>query len=127
LLRSGGNMVIPGTDLPRDGIHFDLASEMGLWITHHHAEPLGAEMFKRAFPDKQASYLKNKELYERLWREAIIEQKDKKVVWVLSFRGQGDQPFWIQDPSFDTAEKRGQLISQVIRRQRNMIEEYVDH
>lgn len=125
LLRSGGNMVIPGTDLPREGIHFELASEMGLWITHHHAEPLGAEMFLRAYPGKQASYTENGELYEQLWRNAIQEQKDKKIVWVLSFRGQGDQPFWIQDPSFDTDEKRGRLISQVINRQLNMIKEYV--
>jgi hypothetical protein len=125
LLRSGGNMVIPGTDLPRDGIHFELASEMGLWITHHHAEPLGAEMFLRAYPGKKASYIENTELYEQLWREAILEQKDKKVVWVLSFRGQGDQPFWIQDPSFDTDEKRGGLISQVINRQLNIIKDYV--
>lgn len=54
LLRCGGNMVIPGTDLPRTGIHHKLAADMGLWITHHHAEPLGAEMFLRAFPGKQA-------------------------------------------------------------------------
>ncbi len=46
LLRCGGNMVIPGTDLPKHGIHADLAAEMGLWVTHHHAEPLGAEMFR---------------------------------------------------------------------------------
>lgn len=127
LLRCGGNMCIPGTDLPRDGKHFDLASEMGLWITHHHAEPLGAEMFKRAFPDKKASYLENSALYERLWREAILEQKDKKVVWVLSFRGQGDQPFWNHDPAFDTSEKRGRLISDVIKKQQDMIKEYVDN
>lgn len=126
LLRSGGNMVIPGTDLPRDGIHFELANEMGLWTSHHHAEPLGAEMFLRAYPGKKASYMENSELYEKLWTEAIQEQKDRKVVWVLSFRGQGDQPFWIQDPSFDTNEKRGLLISQVINKQFNMIKEYVD-
>lgn len=126
LLRSGGNMVIPGTDLPKEGVHFELASEMGLWITHHHAEPLGAEMFLRAYPGKQASYLENTELYEQLWREAIQKQKDKKIVWVLSFRGQGDQPFWIQDPSFDTSEKRGQLISKVMSRQLEMIKEYVE-
>ncbi|SFL67976.1 hypothetical protein SAMN04487943_10368 [Gracilibacillus orientalis] len=33
-------MVIPGTDLSKQEIHFDLATEMGLWITHHHAEPI---------------------------------------------------------------------------------------
>ncbi|MBB6635033.1 glycosyl hydrolase 115 family protein [Cohnella thailandensis] len=127
LLRCGGNMVIPGTDLPRDGIHYKLAAEMGLWVMHHHAEPLGAEMFLRAYPGKSPSYQREPELFEKLWREAIEEQKDKKVVWVLSFRGQGDKPFWIDDPSFDTPEKRGAMISRVIRKQYDMIAREVEN
>ena len=121
LLRCGGNMVIPGTDLPKHGIHADLAAEMGLWVTHHHAEPLGAEMFLRAYEGKKASYQENPELFETLWEEAIEKQKDRNIVWVLSFRGQGDQPFWIQDPAFDTPEKRGELISRVVRKQYDMV------
>ncbi|MDB4867166.1 MAG: hypothetical protein JWR03_1499 [Cohnella sp.] len=121
LLRCGGNMVIPGTDLPKHGIHADLAAEMGLWVTHHHAEPLGAEMFLRAYPGKKASYKENPELFETLWEEAIEKQKNRKIVWVLSFRGQGDQPFWIQDPAFDTPEKRGEMISRVVRKQYDMV------
>jgi hypothetical protein len=127
LLRCGGNMVIPGTDLPRDGIHYKLAAEMGLWVTHHHAEPLGAEMFLRAFPGRTASYQQAPELFERLWQEAIDEQKDMKVLWVLSFRGQGDAPFWMNDPSFDTSEKRGAMISKVIRKQYDMIRETIQN
>ncbi|WP_342414839.1 glycosyl hydrolase 115 family protein [Paenibacillus sp. FSL R10-2782] len=126
LLRCGGNMVIPGTDLPRTGIHHKLAAEMGLWITHHHAEPLGAEMFLRVFPGKQASYKEHPELFEQLWQEAIERQKGEKIVWVLSFRGQGDKPFWENDPSFNTPEKRGQLISYVVRKQYTMICEFVE-
>ncbi|MGG1513906.1 glycosyl hydrolase 115 family protein [Paenibacillus oryzisoli] len=125
LLRCGGNMVIPGTDLPKHGIHNELAAEMGLWVTHHHAEPLGAEMFSRAHPDRQASYQQEPELFEALWAEAIQKQKDKKIVWVLSFRGQGDSPFWKHDPSFDTPEKRGAMISKVIQRQHEMIKSEV--
>lgn len=125
LLRCGGNMVIPGTDLPRSGVHHKLAAEMGLWITHHHAEPLGAEMFLRAYPGKQASYQKHPELFERLWEEAIQRQKDEKVVWVLSFRGQGDKPFWENDPNFDTPTKRGSLISSVVRKQYDMVLRHV--
>lgn len=125
LLRCGGNMVIPGTDLPRTGVHRQLAVEMGLWITHHHAEPLGAEMFLRAFPGKQASYKEHPELFEQLWEEAIRDQKDDKVVWVLSFRGQGDKPFWENDPGFDTPEKRGALISSVVRKQYDMVSKHV--
>ena len=47
LLRCGGNLVIPGTD-KNSRIYAPIASDMGLMITHHHAEPLGAEMFLRA-------------------------------------------------------------------------------
>lgn len=126
LLRCGGNMVIPGTDLPKHGIHWKLASEMGLWITHHHAEPLGAEMFLRAYPGKTPSYKEHPELFEKLWLEAIEAQKEQKLVWVLSFRGQGDAPFWQYDPSFTTSESRGALISRVIRKQYEMVHETVE-
>lgn len=125
LLRCGGNMVIPGTDLPRHGVHHKLAHELGLWITHHHAEPLGAEMFLRAYPGQQASYQEHPELFQQLWEEAIQRQKDQKTVWVLSFRGQGDKPFWENDPAFDTPEKRGALISRVVRTQYDMICKHV--
>lgn len=127
LLRCGGNMVIPGTDLPKSGVHFDTAVDMGLWVTHHHAEPLGAEMFLRAYPGKAASYQDEPKLFEALWQEAIEKQKDRNIVWVLSFRGQGDKPFWENDPSFDTPEKRGAMISYVIRKQYDMIGEAVEH
>ena len=126
ILRCGGNMVIPGTDLPKSGIHWDLASDMGLWITHHHAEPLGAEMFLRAYPDEEASYSKNSLLFEKLWRESVLKLKDKKVVWTLGFRGQGDCPFWVQDPSFNTPENRGKLISSVIKKQYDIVNEYIE-
>lgn len=66
---------------------------MGLMITHHHAEPLGAEMFLRAYPDLEPSYLKYKDLFEGLWKDAIERQKNEEVIWNIGFRGQGDVPF----------------------------------
>ncbi|WP_252361827.1 glycosyl hydrolase 115 family protein [Paenibacillus terrae] len=44
----------------------------------------------------------------------------------MSFRRQGDKPFWENDPSFNTPEKRGQLISYVVRKQYSMICEFVE-
>lgn len=127
LLRLGGNMVIPGTDLPRSGCHFDTASEMGLYITHHHAEPLGAEMFLRAYPEEDASYDKNPQLFEKLWADAVEKYKDKKIVWTLGFRGQGDAPFWHNDPKYTTDEARGEVIRKVIDKQYEMICEKVEN
>lgn len=125
LLRCGGNMVIPGTDLPRQGKHFEIALEMGLYITHHHAEPLGAEMFLRAYPNEEASYVKNPHLFEKLWREGVEKNKNNKVIWTLGFRGQGDAPFWLNDPSFKTPESRAAMIRKVIDRQYEILCEYV--
>ncbi len=123
LLRCHGNMVIPGTDI-EDPTYKKIAIEMGLWITHHHAEPLGAKMFNRVFPNHNASYIENEDLFKKLWKDAIIEQQNDKVIWNIGFRGQGDRPFWVDDPTFDTDEKRGSLISKIIRDQYEMIAQY---
>lgn len=123
LLRCGGNMTIPGTD-ENAHIYCEMASKMGLWITHHHAEPLGAQMFARAYPDFDASYDKYPDLFEKLWREGIEKQKNYKVIWNLGFRGQGDRPFWADDPAYDTDEKRGALISKLIRKQYDLVRSY---
>ncbi|WP_310604651.1 glycosyl hydrolase 115 family protein, partial [Anaerosporobacter sp.] len=62
LLRCEGNMIIPGTD--RNSEHYrKIASRMGLYITHHHAEPLGAEMFARAYPDLNPSYVEHSDKF----------------------------------------------------------------
>lgn len=72
LLRCGGNMVIPGTD-KNSKKYRQLASDMGLWITHHHAEPLGAEMFTRVYPDMEPNYTETPELFHKLWEEALLK------------------------------------------------------
>lgn len=120
LLRLGGNMVIPGTD-HNSRKHRQLAGEMGLWITHHHAEPLGAELFARAHPALAASYPSHGPLFDALWQQGIDAQAGLNVVWALGFRGQGDRPFWTDDPSYDTPARRGRLISDIIRRQYAMV------
>ncbi|MGN0426335.1 MAG: glycosyl hydrolase 115 family protein [Agathobacter sp.] len=124
LLRCGGNLVIPGTDKTTKE-YTPLAADMGLWITHHHAEPLGAEMFARAYPQLEASYFRYPDLYQKLWQEAIERQKGQKTIFNLGFRGQGDRPFWEDDPSYDTEEKRGALISEIIELQQNMVKSII--
>ena len=120
LLRCGGNLVIPGTD-KNSKYYAPIASQMGLMVTHHHAEPLGAEMFLRAYPNLEPSYLKYADLFENLWKEAIERQKDEQVIWNIGFRGQGDVPFWENDPAYNTSEKRGALISSIMKKQYDMV------
>ena len=128
LLRCGGNMVIPGTD-EMSRRNRQLAADMGLWITHHHAEPLGAEMFVRAYPGVSPDFLQHEELFYQLWEKAVIEQKDNHLVWNLCFRGQGDMPFWAGDKTgrFDTPESRGRLIGDVIKKQYDLVKKHVEN
>ena len=124
LLRCGGNICIPGTD-ENSKKNRKLATSFGLWITHHHAEPLGADMFLRVYPDKKPSYTVNSTLFETLWEQAVIEQKKYNIIWNLGFRGQGDRPFWADDPAFSTAEQRGNLISDIIKKQLEIIRRHL--
>jgi hypothetical protein len=124
LLRRGGNMTIPGTD-SNSRKYRGMAADMGLWITHHHAEPLGADMFARAYPGETPSYAENGALFEKLWEQAVIEQKNYKVIWALGFRGQGDRPFWVDDALCVTMEQRGKCISDVIDRQYSILKSYI--
>lgn len=125
ILRCGGNIVIPDTQVTRE--HSALAADYGLWLTHHHAEPLGADMFVKAYPDLEPSYQMYSDKFQKLWEDGIEFQKDFKVVWDLGFRGQGDTPFWDSDKNseYDTDEKRGKLISDIIRLQYDMLHKKV--
>ncbi|SFM11628.1 Glycosyl hydrolase family 115 [Gracilibacillus orientalis] len=126
LLRCGGNMIIPGTD-NNSRKYRSKAVDAGLWITHHHAEPLGAEMFTREYPHLDASYTKHAEKFQELWKKGILEQKENKTIYNLGFRGQGDYPFWQENPEYDTPQKQGALISELINMQYEMVKKYVDN
>jgi len=120
LIRCGGNMVIPGTD--RNGTKYrKLASDMGLMITHHHAEPLGAEMFARKYPGLSPSFVQYPDKFLGLWKSGIENQKGMNVIWNLGFRGQGDRPFWADDPQYQTSIARGKLMGSLIRIQYEMV------
>ncbi|WP_283680158.1 glycosyl hydrolase 115 family protein [Lentilactobacillus sp. Marseille-Q4993] len=124
LLRCGGNMIIPGTGHTAH-LNYESATKMGLIINHHHAEPLGAEMFSRVYPDLDASYLKHPDLFKKLWQDAISEQKSGDVIWTLGFRGQGDRPFWLDDDREYTLADRANVINDVIRTQYDLIKQEI--
>ena len=126
LLRLGGNLVIPGTGENGHRCH-DLAADMGLIITHHHAEPLGAKMFVQAYPELEPKFSLYPEKFRALWQDAIDRQKATPTVWNIGFRGQGDKPFWEDDPQYDTPEKRGALISRLIREQYALVKQNDPH
>ncbi len=122
LLRLGGNLIIPGTG--ENGHRYrDLAADMGLIITHHHAEPLGAKMFVQAYPELEPRFSLYPEKFRALWQDAVTAGKATPTIWNIGFRGQGDKPFWVDDPRYDTPEKRGALISSLIREQYDLVKQ----
>lgn len=122
ILRLGGNFVIPGTG-QHDEVHVRQAHQRGLYLGQHHATPLGARMFAEVFPDEQPRWPEHSERFERLWRESIAGRSGQKVLWTLGFRGQGDIPFWENDPRYRTDTERGAVLSDVIRRQYELVQE----
>jgi hypothetical protein len=126
LLRAGYNMVIPGTGTTAGDPQLELASQMGLWIMQHHAEPLGALLFSDAYPSVVPRFPEEKEKFIALYRDAIGRNKGRRVVWALGFRGQGDYPFFKDDERYDTPQKQAALISEMLTLQKTLVEEMTD-
>lgn len=122
-LRVGCNLIVPGTDI-NSQINRQPAKEFGLMIAHHHAEPLGAKMFAREYPTLTASFIKYPDLFRKLWRDAIMEQKGTPTIYSLGFRGQGDKPFWLDDDSRKWDDHAiADVINGIIKEQYNMVKE----
>jgi hypothetical protein len=68
--------------------------------------------------------LANKASFEDFWRYSLQFAKDNNldVLWVLGFRGQGDQAFWddMSDAPTD-ATSRGNIIEQQVARQAGLV------
>lgn len=62
-------------------------------------------MFAQAYPDLEPMYSKYPEKFRALWQAGIDAQKGMRVIWNIGFRGQGDKPFWDDDPKYDTPKK----------------------
>jgi hypothetical protein len=119
LYRLGGNLVIPGSGERVD--HTDLAQSMGLYIAQHHACPLGARMFSEVYPGVEPRWPEERDRFEALWEEAVEARQGGRVVWTLGFRGQGDKPFWENDPRYMDAQSRAEVINTIVRRQYDIV------
>ncbi len=120
ILRLKGNMVIPATWAMPDERCFELASKRGLILSTSHIQVLGLNTFK--WPDSVAySYSKNPELMEKYWQKCIDAFKDYETIWTVGYRGKFDRPFWAYEPEYDTAEKRGKLMTEAVEKQVELI------
>ncbi|MBM4143199.1 MAG: hypothetical protein FJ225_06370 [Lentisphaerae bacterium] len=124
-LRMQCTCVIPGTNILPDEPQIKLASDMGLYIAQHHAEPLGSAPFywPRGIP---FSWSTNRAEIVAYWRKAVERQAGKKVLWTLNFRGLLDRPFWADDPNMKPdapPEARARIINEALAAQYELIRE----
>jgi len=124
-LRMQCTCVIPGTNILSDEPQVKLASDMGLFIAQHHAEPLGSAPFfwPRGIP---FSWSTNREQMIEWWRKAILRQAGRKVLWTINFRGLLDRPFWVDDPNLSKdapLEVKAGIINEALATQYDMIRE----
>ena len=135
-LRSDMNMIIPlsylDLDDPDEKAVADLCREFGIFLSHHHQEPLGANLRvwdtfwkSRGEPVPEMSFYKNPEKFKAWWRHyAQLWAKYPRVVYVIGHRGPGDRPFWLKDDFCpDTGEARGKVISEAMEMQLGLLKE----
>ena len=135
-LRSDMNFLIPlsylDLDDPNEKLVADVCREHGIFLSHHHQEPVGANLryWERFWQARggdapEMSFYKNPEAFEVWWRHYIEAwSKYERVVWVLGHRGPGDRPFWLKDAYCpDTMEAHGKCVSDAIQMQLRLIRE----
>lgn len=125
MLRLKMTGVIPSTLILPDEEHLVLASNMGLYIAQHHAEPVGSVplFWPKNIP---YSWSTHKEHFVKFWSDAIKRQKGKNVIWTLNFRGLLDRAFWDDDPSMSrgsSMEQKAKVVNEVIQTQYDLIKQ----
>lgn len=123
LLRTKGNMIIPESSPYSDATVYDLCKRRDVIITFHHISPLGLNMmdWPKGVP---FSYITHKDILEEAWRKSALALADKKVAWIVGFRGESDGAFWNSDPAAPESEQgRADVISEAMHKQTDIIRE----
>ncbi len=140
-LRLEINLIIPSSfvdiDNPPEKALADAVVQRGMYITHHHTEPVGVSFFtaenylkKRGFEEESVSFLTNRPRMEEIWRYYVEKwaHYGKHVVWQLGLRGKADRAVWQHDPNVpDSTARRGAIISDAIATQHRIICETLGH
>ena len=119
ILRSKGNMVVPGTWIFPYEPQIRAAGERGLVVTQHHVNTLGLDTYR--WPKtRPMSFFSDPKSLEIAWTRAASQYpKGLEVIWSVGFRGQNDYPFWQNDanaPATDAGRAaiiRGAIDKQV--------------
>jgi hypothetical protein len=122
ILRTKGNMIVPGTFLFPDEPQVRAASERGLIITQHHIEVVGLNTYR--WPeDVPYSFLSRPELLTNAWRASVRGYlPPQEVIWTVGYRGRHDRAFWEDDASADRSERgRAAVIQRAIEAQMQIV------
>lgn len=126
LLRSGGNLIIPGSFInvmnPPEAALVKRAVQRGLYVTQHHIEPLGVSYvgFQNYWQERgqtaKFSYGADPDQVRKTWQAYAAKWHElggDHVVWQLGLRGNGDRPVWASDPNIKESDA-GAIISRAI-------------
>uniref|UniRef100_UPI0005BDC044 glycosyl hydrolase 115 family protein n=1 Tax=Geminisphaera colitermitum TaxID=1148786 RepID=UPI0005BDC044 len=133
LLRLRGNLIIPTSfnDLtnPAEAAIIRAAIRRGLYVSHHHVEPLGVSHFayetwclKNNYTDAPFSYREAPDVMRACWRAHAQHWRDiagDRVIWQVGLRGRGDRPLWSHDP--DAQARAAEFIAAALADQLDII------
>lgn len=136
-LRLENNLIIPASfldiDNPDEEELVKAAYRRGLYISQHHIEPMGVSYFtaenymkKYGNEGEEISFFSNRTRMEEMWKYYAKKWAvyGKQVVWQFGLRGKADVAIWETDSSVPMSmEARGQIISDAIQTQYNIVNE----
>lgn len=125
ILRLKGNMVVPGTWIFPDDGQVQLVSQRGLWLSQHHATPLGVNV-ARWPAGVPYNYSSHPEIIQRAWRNAVnTYAPNQEILWEVGLRGLSDQSYAALDPSVrNNNALLGKRISDAIAEQEKIVREH---
>ena len=114
--------------------HAKSVARFGLALTSHHVNPLNSSLgsgwesyWKRVRQMEPPELLvKNEKELIEFYRHAIetVHKSGIENVWLISFRGTGDKPFWIDFKDAPESEKdKAEVINRMLNIQYNLIKE----
>ncbi|RRJ94387.1 hypothetical protein Ga0100231_008465 [Opitutaceae bacterium TAV4] len=135
LLRLRGNLIIPASFIdimnePEAAI-IHAAIRRGLYVSQHHAEPLGVSHFayetwcsKNNYTTAPFSYREAPAAMRACWRAYATRWHTvagDHIIWQLGLRGRGDRPLWSHDP--EAQARAGEFIEAALADQLAIIRE----
>lgn len=125
ILRLKGNMVVPGTWIFPDDGQVKLVSQRGLWLSQHHATPLGVNV-ARWPAGVPYNYSTHPEIIQKAWRNAVNSYApNQEILWEVGLRGLSDQSYAALDPSVrNNNALLGKRISDAIAEQERIVREH---